>query len=96
MVEKHGKYPVYMVPEERKCVASHKAMLCLTYEQILEIANVMYYVDKVSASLPGLFGGIRLDEKARSLHKSLHDAAVNCCLSLEEADRVEKEGGTRG
>lgn len=94
MIEKGHNYPAYSVPSE--ALNSHKAMVSLSYEQMLEIANVMYYVDKVSASLPGLFGGIRLDERLRGLHKAIHNSAINCCLSLEEADRVEKEGGNRG
>jgi len=93
MIEQSVRYPAYKSPDEK--LNSHKALVSLTYAQILEIANVMYYVDRVSASLPGLFGGIRLDATARSLHKSVHDAAVNCCLSLEEAHRFETEGGKR-
>lgn len=96
MIEKNGTYPVYFCPDERKGVRSHKALVSLTYAQILEIANVIFYFDKVIASRPKLFGGLRIDEETAVLHKSIHNAAVNCCLSLEEVDRCEKEGGPRG
>jgi hypothetical protein len=96
MIEKNGTYPVYFCPDERKGVQSHKALVSLTYAQILEIANVMFYFDNVIASRSKLFGGVRIKEETAALHKSIHNAAVNCCLSLEEADRCEKEGGPRG
>jgi hypothetical protein len=96
MIEKAGEtYPVYVCPKEREGVQSHKALLALSYEQILEVANVMFYFDNVMGHRSRFLGGVRLDEKVRALHTSIHNAAVNCCLSLEEADRCEKEGGSR-
>lgn len=91
MIEKAGKYPAYVNENEK--LKSHKALVSLDYEQILEIACVFYYVNVVLAKIPRWLGGIRLTERARALHKSIHDAAVNCCMSLEEADRYEREGG---
>ena len=96
MIETNGTYPVYFCPEERKSVLSDKALLALSYEQILEVANIIYYFDNVIASRSRLFGGLRISEQVANLHRSIHNAAVNCCLSLEEADRVENEGGSRG
>jgi len=95
MIEKNGIYPVYFCPDERAAVQSHKALISFSYAQILEIANVIFYFDKVIISRPKLFGGLRIDENTAALHKAIHNAAVNCCLSLEEADRAEKEGGPR-
>lgn len=92
MIEKSGSYPVYFKPEERRGIESHKALVALTYEQILEIANVMFYFDNILARRPKLFGGVKVDDKAHALHKVIHNSCVNCCLSLEEADRVAKEG----
>lgn len=92
MDETGKKYPAYRVRDER--VNSRKCLMSLNYEQILEIASVFYYVNKLADNR--FFNrGLRLDEHARSLHKSIHDAAINCCLSLEEADRCEREGGKK-
>jgi hypothetical protein len=91
MIEKKKKYPAYESSNEH--VKTRKALLTLDYEQILEIANVFFYVNKTVTSIPKIFGGIRLDEAKRALHKSVHDAAVNCALSLEEMDRYERESG---
>jgi hypothetical protein len=91
MIEKAVKYPAY-APQEVKML-SHKVSICLTYEQIIEIASVFYYVNLVLARLPRWLGGLKLDESKRVLHKAIHNAAVNCCLSLEEKYHFEQEGG---
>ena len=93
MIEKGVDYPVYGSEGEESTLLARKALVSYTYEQLLELANVMYYVNKKLAGK--WFGGIRLDEKKRALHKGIHDAAVNCCLSLEEMDRFEATGGSK-
>jgi hypothetical protein len=90
MVEKPVNYPAYTAQSEG--IKAQKVTMFMTYEQALEIASLIYYINKVLAWLPKWLGGIRLDEYARALHKSIHDSCVNCCLSLEEKDRMEKDG----
>jgi hypothetical protein len=90
MIEKAGSYPVYFPPEH--VALSQKVLMSLTYEQTLEIANVFYFVNKQANKL---FSGLKLDERQRVLHKAIHNSAINCCLSLEEAARAEKEGGIK-
>ena len=90
MMESGKTYPAYSSKDAR--LLSRKALLALDFEQIQEIANVFYYVNKKRP----LFGGLRLDEAGRALHKSIHDAAVNCALSLEEAERCAKEEAKNG
>lgn len=89
MIEKKVNYPAYQARNEK--VLAMKATVYFDAEQILEIANIFYYVNLVLAKLPRFLGGIKLPEKQRALHKSIHDAAVNCVLSLEEHERCEKE-----
>ena len=89
MIEKKVNYPACQARNEK--VLAMKATVYFDAEQILEIANVFYYVNLVQAKLPGFLGGIKLSEAKRALHKSIHDAAVNCVLSLEEYERCEKE-----
>ena len=91
MIEKKQNYPAYTAPDEG--IKSQKVSMYLTYEQILEIASLIYYLNKVLARVPKWLGGIRLTEYLRALHKGIHDSCVNCCLSLEEKDRMEKKGG---
>lgn len=91
MIEKAVRYPAYEPSDPS--VLPRKAMLSLSYEQILEVANVFFFVNKHLAGK--IFGGIRLSEKQRVLHKAVHDAAVNCCISLEEYNRIEKEGSSK-
>jgi hypothetical protein len=93
MLEKSAKYPAYECTDES--VMTRKATVVLSYEQILEVASIFYYVNKALASLPRWLGGIKLSDRARALHKSIHDAAINCALSLEEMHRFEKEGGSK-
>jgi len=90
LIEKKRKYPAYEQPDPK--LFQKKALVSLTYEQILEIANVFYYINTSLAKLPKFFGVPKLDEAHRALHKAIHDCAVNCCLSLEEAARIEKVG----
>jgi hypothetical protein len=91
MIEKAVAYPVYQA--QNKNLIEQKVMLSLTYAQILEIACVFFYVNSVLAKLPKWLGGIKLDEEKRALHKAIHNAAVNCALSLEENDRLKQSGG---
>jgi len=91
MIEKGGKYPVY---EGNNNLNDNKVMLTLSYETLVELANVLFYVNKVVASIPRFLGGIRLGERARALHKLAHDSIVNCVLSIEEKHRFE-QGGKR-
>lgn len=91
MIEKTRNYPSYENTDEK--IMARKVSLYFTYEQLLAIANIFFYVNKVSARLPRWLGGLRFDEKIRALHKSIHDSCINCCMSLEEMDRFEKEGG---
>lgn len=87
MIEKGGKYPAY---EGNKNLNDQKVMLSMSYESLLELANVLYYVNKVCASIPRIFGGIKLSHRSRALHKLAHDSIVNCALSLEEKFRFEQ------
>jgi hypothetical protein len=91
LIEKYRSYPAYEEKNEDKL--AQKVTMFLTYEQVLEIANVIYYVNLALARVPRWLGGIRLSADKRALHKSLHDSAVNCLLSLDEKARYEKEGG---
>jgi len=100
MIEKAGNYPVYEEKDEK--LLTHKALVSMDFEQMLEIANIFYYINKVIAVSSRfsrafrLFFGLphlALNEAKRALHKSIHDSMVNCCKSLEEAERCEREGG---
>lgn len=91
MVESGKVYPVYRAPSVT--CGERKVRMILDYEQVLEIANVFFFVNKRVANRP--FTGLVLGQDKRELHKRIHDAAVNCCLSLEEQDRIEREGESK-
>jgi len=86
MIERSGKYPVYAASNPK--ITDQRVTTTFTYEQLIEIANIFYFVNKVLAGK--LFGGIRLTENVRSIHKAIHDSAINCALSLEERERNER------
>jgi hypothetical protein len=88
MIEKGVKYPVYKTSTPD--AIPERAMLSLDLEQVIAIANVFYYVNKFLAAVPRIFGGIRLSETERSIHKSIHDAAINAALSLEQMHQFKK------
>jgi len=88
MQESTKSYPFYS--EEDKKVLPSTALVTFTYAELLEIANIFYYVNKLR--IPRLFGGICFTEPIRVLHHKIHNAAVNCCKSLKAAhDFAEKE-----
>lgn len=89
MIEQSGKFP-YAVQDPK--VLERKALVTLDAEQLVEIANVFYYVNKYLARVPKFLGGVDLSGK-REIHKSIHDCVVNCVLSLEELERVSKVTG---
>ena len=89
MIEKAKKYPAYETTDVS--ALSRKAMLSLTLEQVIEIANVFLFVNTHIANR--FLSGFSMTEKQRAIHKSVHDAAVNCAMSLEEHHRMEKSGG---
>ena len=91
MIEKYRSYPAYEEKNEDKL--QQRVTMFFTYEQVLEIANIIYYINLALARVPRWLGGIRLSADKRALHKSLHDSAINCLLSLDEKARYEKEGG---
>ena len=93
MIEKGGKYPAYQCRDEKFLTA--KAMISLDLEQIIEIANIFFYVNAVLDRLPKWLGGIKFTERIRGIHKTIHDAAVNCAISVEESQRFKQDGGTR-
>jgi len=84
-----NKLPYSQKKEE---ILGRKAMLALDYEQILEIANIVYYVNKTLAKVPKWLGGVRLSAESRALHKTIHDACINCCISLEAQYDCEQRG----
>jgi hypothetical protein len=94
MFQRHGKYPVYVTKDEK--VLTDKVIMTFDFEQLIEIANVFFYVNWVLSHIPKWLGGIRLSEYKKAVHKSIHDAAYNACLSLEEKRRFEAEGGNNG
>lgn len=91
MIEKNTNYPAYTPQNET--ILSQKVTVFMSYEQLIEIASIFFYLNRVLARIPKWLGGIRLNEYTRALHKSIHDSCVNCCLSLEEKERFEREGG---
>jgi len=92
VIERKINYPAYLQKDLN--ILQQKVAMYLSYEQILEMANIFYYINKVAMSLPRFLGGIRPLESVRILHKSIHDAAINCCMSLEDKSRYEKAGST--
>jgi hypothetical protein len=88
LIEKAKKYPAY-APCDPSAL-TRKAMLSLTLEQVIEIANVFLFVNEHIANR--FLSGVALDENKRAIHKSIHDSAVNCALSLEEFHRMDKPG----
>jgi len=84
MMEKSGTYPAYESTDPK--LTDLRVTTSFTYRQMLEIANVFFMVNKVSIK------GVALDEIKRSLHKSIHDSAVNCVISLEEKNRLAMGG----
>jgi len=88
MIEKRRNYPAYEQPDKK--LSSKKALVSLTYDEILEIANVFYYINAVR--VPKIFGGIGFSEDLRALHLKIHNSVVNAALSLEEFSRIEKDG----
>jgi hypothetical protein len=86
MIQKAGTYPVYE-PVDLKNL-EQRVMVSFTYGQLVEIANVFYYFNKVLAGK--WYSNVKLDETKRSLHKAIHDAAVNCAISLEEQFKLRE------
>jgi len=83
-MEKGGTYPAYESTDLK--LADLRVTTTFTYRQMLEIANVFFVVNKVPIK------GVVLDGTMRSLHKSIHDSAVNCVISLEEKNRLASGG----
>jgi hypothetical protein len=83
------KYPSYSPPDEK--ILSTKVLISLDYEQILEIANLLVFLHSVSSFILR-FLGCFVSPAKKALHKSTHDALINCALSLEELSRVQSEG----
>jgi hypothetical protein len=83
MVQTPGTYPVYSAPEK---YLSKKVKIILDYEQVLEIANALYYLNTNA----GFFARKpKLTTAQRALHKSIHDCAINVCLSLELEEEIK-------
>lgn len=71
-------FPAY-TPEDKK-IAKARASLMLTYEQILTIASTTLTVLEQNKKL---FKHLHLTEEEKvSLH-AIHNACINCALSLE-------------
>jgi len=87
MIQKSGTYPVYGPTDPKKL--EQRVTVSLTYGQLVEIANVFFYMNKVLAGK--WYSGVKLDENTRALHKAIHDAAVNCAISLEEKFKLQEE-----
>lgn len=91
MLETTKKYPFYK--NDDKEIAKKTAMVSMTYAQLIEIANIFYFVNTCLDKIPRIFGGLRFIETVRALHKQVHDSAINVCLSLEAAELDKKEKG---
>lgn len=86
MIQKSGTYPVY-APTNPSLV-EQRVTTSFTYGQIVEIANVFYYFNKILAGK--WYSGVKLDETRRSMHKAIHDSAVNCAISMEEKINLQE------
>lgn len=86
MIETGRNYPAYTPTAPDK--AEQRVTTSFTYGQLVEIANIFYFINKVLASK--ILGGIRLDALQRAMHKSIHDSAVNCAISLEEKFKLQE------
>ena len=86
MQETGRAYPVYT--PSNPAMADQRVMSSFTYGQLVEIANLFYYANKVLAGK--MIGGIKLDEAKRSMHKAIHDSAVNCAISMEEKFKLQE------
>jgi hypothetical protein len=84
MIQATAPYPHYKCQVDT-AKAGH-AFITLSYDQALEIANILYFVNTF-VSKKRLFrkNPLVLDEEKRSMHKELHDACYALALSLEEA-----------
>lgn len=91
MIQSRGSYPVYQAEDEK--LKAQTVIMTLDYEQIMEIANIFYHVNKWLARIPRILGGVRLTQPIRALHASIHESCIRCCISLEEARRLEEKEG---
>lgn len=93
MREVPKKFPPYQL--HNNSILQKSVMVSLDVEQVLEIANVFYHINRFLPRLPRFLGGLRLSEASRALHKSIHDAAINCAISMEKSAEFDKQGAQK-
>jgi hypothetical protein len=78
-----SRYFPYYLPDKKE-ILKNRVNLMLTYEQILAVANALALLQKTNLRL---FSGVRLSESELALNTSVHNACINCAMSLEELER---------
>lgn len=81
--QKH--FPAYL--PEKDVPLSKRVSLMLTYEQVVAIASALIALDKLNHRF---FTGLHMVEAELALHENIHNACVNCAISIEGYERSDK------